>query len=149
LSSGFATVETRSSPIEGTVRKDFSSILDVGKNTFLVFSRSQPFHLQRWCTYNILFCRNLSRVFTSEKIIAYLPIYLTAGELLRQTIFNILLPLSNYRLVPSETQCLLENISLGQKDGTVRAQTVLSLKQPFNARYAVEYLFFARILAVC
>jgi hypothetical protein len=32
---------------------------------------------------------------------------------------------------------------------TVRAQTVLSLTQPFNARYAVEYLFFARILALC
>jgi hypothetical protein len=32
---------------------------------------------------------------------------------------------------------------------TVRTQTVLSLTQPFNARYAVEYLFFAQILALC
>jgi hypothetical protein len=57
-----------------------------------------------------------------------------------------------WRLVPSETQCLLENISLGRTD-TLSAhrlfRIVLSLLQPFNARYAVEYLFFAQILALC
>jgi hypothetical protein len=56
------------------------------------------------------------------------------------------------RLVPSETQCLLENISLGRTDALPAHRlfwTVLSLSQPFNARYAVEYLFFARTLALC
>jgi hypothetical protein len=58
----------------------------------------------------------------------------------------------NIRLVPSETQCLLENISLGRTDALSAHRlfrTILSLTQPFNARYAVEYLFFARILALC
>jgi hypothetical protein len=58
----------------------------------------------------------------------------------------------NNRLVPSETQCLLENISLGRTDALSAHRlfwSVLSLSQPFNARYAVEYLFFARILALC
>jgi hypothetical protein len=50
------------------------------------------------------------------------------------------------RLVPSETQCLLENISLGRTDHTVRARTVLSLiDAAFNVRYAVEYHVFAII----
>jgi hypothetical protein len=47
-------------------------------------------------------------------------------------------------LVPSETQCLLENISLGQTDALSAHRlfrTVLSLSQPFNARNAVEYFF--------
>jgi hypothetical protein len=39
---------------------------------------------------------------------------------------------SSDRLVPSETPCLLENISLGRTDGTVRAQTILSLTQPLT-----------------
>jgi hypothetical protein len=57
-----------------------------------------------------------------------------------------------YRLVPSETQCLLENISLGRTDGTVRAQTVsdcFKLVAAFNTGYRVEYPFFARFLALC
>jgi hypothetical protein len=32
---------------------------------------------------------------------------------------------------------------------TVRAHTVLRLDTSFNTRYAVKYLFFARILALC
>jgi hypothetical protein len=57
---------------------------------------------------------------------------------------------SSLRLVPSETQCLLENISLGQTDGTVRAQTVsdcFKLVAAFNTGYCMEYPFFARFLA--
>jgi hypothetical protein len=56
------------------------------------------------------------------------------------------------RLVPSETQCLLENISLGRTDALSAHRlfwTVLSLSQPFNAGYRVEYPFFARFLALC
>jgi hypothetical protein len=56
------------------------------------------------------------------------------------------------RLVPSETECLLENISLGRTDALSAHRmfrTVLNLLRPFNARYAVEYLFFARILELC
>jgi hypothetical protein len=36
----------------------------------------------------------------------------------------------------------------GMDRSTVRAQTVLSLTQPYNARCAVKYQFFARILAL-
>jgi hypothetical protein len=40
------------------------------------------------------------------------------------------------RLVPSETPCLLGNISLGRTDGTVRAQTVLCLTHPLTRAIA-------------
>jgi hypothetical protein len=59
---------------------------------------------------------------------------------------------NHLRLVPSETQCLLENISLGRTDALSVHRlflTVLSLSQPFNARYAVEYPLFAWFLALC
>jgi hypothetical protein len=52
------------------------------------------------------------------------------------------------RLVPSETQCLLENISLGRTDDLSAHRlfrNVLGLPQPFNARYAVEYLFLCKL----
>jgi hypothetical protein len=55
------------------------------------------------------------------------------------------------RLVPSETQCLLENISLGRTDALSAHRlfrTVLSLSQPFNTGYHVEYPFFAQFLAI-
>jgi hypothetical protein len=50
--------------------------------------------------------------------------------------------------VPLKPWCDIE-IYHWEGQTVVCAQTVLSLSQPFNARYAVEYLFFARILALC
>jgi hypothetical protein len=43
----------------------------------------------------------------------------------------------------------IQNISLGQTDCTVRARTVLRLDASCNTRYAVKYLCFAPILALC
>jgi hypothetical protein len=49
-----------------------------------------------------------------------------------------------YRRVPGETQRVIHNISLGRADGTVRAQTVLSLTLPYNTVYAVKYCFLLK-----
>jgi hypothetical protein len=55
-------------------------------------------------------------------------------------------------LVPSETQRVINNISLGRTDALSAHRlfrTVLRLDAFFNTRYAVKYTFFARILALC
>jgi hypothetical protein len=51
-----------------------------------------------------------------------------------------------YRWGPARTMGWYLNISLGRRDGTVRAQTVFSLLRLFNTGYCVKYPFFARIL---
>jgi hypothetical protein len=57
-----------------------------------------------------------------------------------------------YRRVPSETQRVINILSLGRTDALSAHRlfrTVLPFDAFFNTRYAVKYTFFARILALC